>query len=67
MTQGWHSKSGNTVEGKLSPDTYQSLQAKGVTMHGSVDLLPGDYVLTFAVLDNLAGTIGTLSAPLKVP
>jgi hypothetical protein len=41
--------------------------AKGVTMPVSVDLLPGDYVLTFAVLDNLAGTIGTLSAPLKVP
>jgi VWFA-related protein len=56
-----------SVDGKLPADTYQSLQAKGVTMPGSVDLLPGDYVLTFAVLDNLAGTIGTLSAPLKVP
>jgi hypothetical protein len=45
----------------------RALQAKGVTMPGSVDLLPGDYVLTFAAPDNLAGTIGTLSAPLKVP
>jgi hypothetical protein len=56
-----------SVDGKLPAATLESLQAKGVTMPGSIDLLPGDYDLTFAVLDNLAGTIGTLSAPLKVP
>src|ERR1700676_326287 len=56
-----------TVDGNLPPETAASLQAKGVTMPGSVDFLPGYFFLTFAVLDNIAAPPGPLSAPLKAP
>jgi hypothetical protein len=56
-----------TLEGNLNADTAKGVKAQGVTFSGTMDLVPGEYSVSFAVRDNLNRQLGTVFAPLRVP
>jgi len=54
------------VEGKLSNAQKQQVQEKGILFTGSMELPPGEYAMSFAVMDRVNENTGSVSAPLKV-
>jgi VWFA-related protein len=54
------------VEGKLSAGQRKQVQDKGILFTGSMDLAPGEYALSFAVVDRVNENTGSVTAPLKV-
>lgn len=54
------------VNGELSDAQKVQVREKGIVFIGAMNLVPGEYTLTFAAMDTVNGNIGTLSAPLKV-
>ena len=56
-----------TVEGHLAKAMAEGIKKNGVTFPGSVELEPGDYIVTFAVRDNLKRETGSAMTEIKVP
>ncbi len=54
------------VEGKLSDSQKKQVQEKGILFTGSMELPPGEYAMSFAVMDRVNENTGSVSAPLKV-
>ena len=54
------------VEGKLSDAQKKQVQEKGILFTGSMELPPGEYAMSFAVMDRVNENTGSVSAPLKV-
>jgi VWFA-related protein len=54
------------VDGKLSVHQAQQVNEKGVVFKGEMELGPGDYAVSFAVMDQVNENTGSVSAPLKV-
>ncbi len=54
------------VEGKMSETQARQVREKGVLFTGAMELAPGEYSLSFAVMDKVNENTGSVSAPLKV-
>jgi len=54
------------VDGKLTGTQIVQIREKGVLFGGEVQLQPGDYTLSFAVLDQVNDLLGSVSAAVKV-
>jgi len=54
------------VEGKMSEVQAKQVQEKGIVFTGEMELSPGEYSLSFAVMDKINENTGSVSAPLKV-
>jgi VWFA-related protein len=54
------------VQGKLTNAQLVRLREKGLLFTGSMELPPGEYTLSFAVLDTVNNNSGSVTAPLKV-
>jgi VWFA-related protein len=59
-------KAGQTLDTRLKPEAVEQIQKGGLRYRNTIDLPPGDYQVRFVVRDNLAGHLGSASAPLKV-
>lgn len=55
------------VEGHLAGPMAGDIKTKGVKFPGTFELAPGEYILVFAVRDNLSQLIGSVSSVVKVP
>lgn len=56
-----------TVEGHLAKAMADGIKKNGVTFPGTMELEPGDYVVTFAVRDNLKRETGSAITEIIVP
>ena len=54
------------VEGKLNDAQSQRIGEKGITLKGEMELGPGEYALSFAVLDQVNDNTGSVLAPFRV-
>jgi len=54
------------VHGKLTDSQVAQVREKGILLGGSMELGPGEYTLSFAVLDQVNDEAGSVTAPLKV-
>jgi VWFA-related protein len=54
------------VQGRMSEAQRLQLKEKGLLFRGQMELGPGEYVLSFAVIDKVNENSGSVSAPLKV-
>ena len=54
------------IEGKLTDAQKKQVEEKGVLFTGTMDLPPGEYALSFAVIDRVNENTGSVTAPLKV-
>ena len=54
------------VEGKMSETQARQVREKGILFTGTIELGPGDYSLSFAVMDKVNENTGSVMAPLKV-
>ena len=54
------------VQGKLSEGQAVQMKEKGLLFRGQMELGPGEYVLSFAVIDKVNENSGSVTAPLKV-
>lgn len=52
--------------GKLSETQAKQVREKGIVFHGTMELAPGEYELSFAVMDQVNEHTGSVTAPLKV-
>jgi hypothetical protein len=59
-------KSMRNFHKQLSADDVRQVAANGITYVGDLQLKAGDYTVRVVVRDNLAGRLGSLTAPLKV-
>jgi VWFA-related protein len=51
---------------QLPPEGVSQIQQKGLDYANALTLPPGSYTVRFVVRDNLRGTLGSMSTPLKV-
>lgn len=56
----------NKVNAYLKGETAAKVQAKGMSVDGSLQLARGHYMVRVVVQDNLTGKIGSVSAPIEV-
>lgn len=54
------------VAGKMSETQTRQVLEKGILFTGTMELAPGEYSLSFAVMDNVNENTGSVTAPLKV-
>ena len=54
------------VEGKMSQGQAQQVHEKGIFFTGTMELGPGEYSLSFAVMDKMNENTGSVAAPLKI-
>lgn len=54
------------VEGKLSDAQIRQISEKGIAFQGEMELGPGEYGLSFAVVDQVNGNTGSVLAPYTV-
>jgi hypothetical protein len=54
------------VEGKMSETQARQVREKGILFTGRLELGPGEYSLSFAVMDRVNENTGSVIAPLKV-
>ncbi len=54
------------VEGKMSQGQAQQVHEKGILFTGTMELGPGEYSLSFAVMDKMNENTGSVAAPLKI-
>ena len=54
------------VEGKMGETQARQVQEKGILFTGMIELAPGEYSLSFAVMDRVNDNTGSVTAPLKV-
>jgi VWFA-related protein len=54
------------LQGKLSEAQEAQMKAKGLVFRGQLELGPGEYALSFAVIDKVNENTGSVTAPLKV-
>ena len=54
------------VDGKLGASQAQQVNEKGIVFKGEMELAPGEYALSFAVMDQVNENTGSVSAPYKV-
>ncbi|HET7108519.1 MAG TPA: VWA domain-containing protein [Candidatus Acidoferrum sp.] len=54
------------VEGKMSEAQARQVREKGILFTGTLELSPGEYSLSFAVIDKVNENTGSVAAPLKV-
>lgn len=54
------------LEGKLSEAQSRQINEKGISFKGEMELGPGEYALSFAVLDQVNDNTGSVLAPYKV-
>jgi VWFA-related protein len=54
------------VEGKMNEAQARQVQEKGILFTGEMQLPPGEYSLSFAVMDKINENTGSVTAPLKV-
>jgi VWFA-related protein len=54
------------VEGKMSEAQARQVREKGILFTGGMELAPGEYSLSFAVMDKVNENTGSVSAPVKV-
>ncbi|HKM66795.1 MAG TPA: hypothetical protein VJX70_06480 [Candidatus Acidoferrum sp.] len=54
------------VEGMMSETQARQVREKGILFTGTIELGPGEYSLSFAVMDKVNENTGSVSAPLKV-
>lgn len=54
------------VEGKMSEAQARQVREKGILFTGGMELGPGEYSLSFAVMDKVNENTGSVVAPLKV-
>lgn len=55
-----------TIDAHLSGERLSSIRRNGMDYTGALDLPPGQFTVWFVVRDNLAGTIGSVLAPLEL-
>ena len=55
------------LEGHIKTEDIETLRTKGLSFPASIDLPPGKYSVRFVIRDNIAGQVGSLTAPLTVP
>jgi VWFA-related protein len=55
------------VDGHLTGPMAGDIKTKGVKFPGTFELAPGEYMMIFAVRDNLSRLIGSVSAAISVP
>ncbi|MGA9355077.1 MAG: VWA domain-containing protein [Terriglobales bacterium] len=58
--------SGKKYDLHPKPDVLATIQQKGISYRGAVELAPGEYNVRIVVRDSLSGRIGSVAAPLKV-
>ena len=54
------------VGGKMSETQAKQVQEKGIQFKGTMELAPGEYAISFAVMDRVNEHTGSVAAPLKV-
>jgi len=54
------------VEGKMNLAQTRQVQEKGILFTGAMELAPGDYSLSFAVMDKVNENTGSVAGPVKV-
>jgi VWFA-related protein len=54
------------LEGKLSETQAKQVREKGILFKGTMELAPGEYEMSFAVMDEVNEHTGSVAAPLKV-
>jgi VWFA-related protein len=54
------------VEGKMTAAQVVQLREKGILFTGAMELPPGEYTMSFAVLDTVNHNTGSVSVPLRV-
>jgi VWFA-related protein len=54
------------IEGKMSEAQARQVREKGILFTGGMELAPGEYSLSFAVMDKMNENTGSVSAPLKL-
>jgi hypothetical protein len=54
------------VEGKMSETQAKQVREKGILFTGGMELRPGEYSLSFAVMDKVNENTGSVLAPMKV-
>jgi VWFA-related protein len=54
------------VAGKMSETQTRQVREKGILLTGGMELGPGEYSLSFAVMDEVNENTGSVTAPLKV-
>jgi hypothetical protein len=54
------------VEGKMSEAQARQVREKGILFTGGMELRPGEYSLSFAVMDKVNENTGSVMAPMKV-
>jgi len=54
------------VQGKMSEAQVRQVKEKGILFTGQMELGPGEYALSFAVIDRVNENTGSVTAPLKV-
>jgi hypothetical protein len=54
------------LDGKLTDSQVVQVREKGILFGGEMDLQPGEYTLSFAVLDQMNDVTGSVPTPLKV-
>ncbi len=52
--------------GRISETQAKQVREKGILFHGTMDLAPGEYEISFAVMDQVNEHTGSLAAPLKI-
>jgi VWFA-related protein len=52
--------------GKMSETQAKQVREKGILFKGTMELTPGEYEISFAVMDEVNEHIGSVAAPLKV-
>ncbi|HUL35555.1 MAG TPA: VWA domain-containing protein [Candidatus Eisenbacteria bacterium] len=55
-----------TVEGRLSALQVSQVEKKGILFTGTIQLPPGEYGLSFAVIDRVNDNTGSVTAPVTV-
>ena len=55
------------VEGHLAGPVADDAKTKGVKFPGNMELASGEYMMIFAVRDNISRLIGSVSAEINVP
>ncbi len=54
------------VEGKIGPAQARQVEENGILFKGEMELQPGEYALSFAVMDRVNENTGSVGAPLKL-
>jgi hypothetical protein len=52
--------------GRISETQAKQVREKGILFHGTMELTPGEYEISFAVMDQVNEHTGSVGAPLKV-